>query len=446
MYTTLYPVTYYFYPLLEGPLAQSEHAEKLQAVLRSRPSECRSLLYVHVPYCHDLCRFCPFHVRVANGDEVYGRYARALCAEMRMLAELPCIADRRFDAVYFGGGSPSVLPVEHLRTIFTELRRRFRIRAGAELSFEGEPRTLSDEAKLDLLREFGFQRISFGLQTYDEVQRERFNIAATLVDVERCAARARKRRFADVNVDMMYDLPGQTLSELRADLARLGDAGFDSVDYYNLHYFALPSSFRSAQESGTIPPRPDQLAHFALFEELRRGMVEMGYPYVGDQVFSRSGALCDYFKILWGGGSGAHEAETVAIGASARGFLGGLAYMNESEAASYLSRVEQSSLPIQKVSAPLEIPENRGAAFMMKFLEIDKSRDRAIRSLDSAVWSRWQEWRLIEETPHSWRLTQKGQLWTTNMMLDSFEGRQRDLAQGSLESLNRRPGARTGSF
>lgn len=446
MYTQLHPITYYFYPLIEAQLEQSALASEFHSVLHDPAPGTRSLLYVHIPYCHDLCRFCPFHVRVTNDDGVYQRYTHALCAELRMLAQLPSIAERQFDAVYFGGGSPSILSAEHLRIIFTELSHRFKLRPSAELSFEGEPRTLSDEARLDLLREFGFQRVSFGLQTYDPVQRERFNIAATLEDVDRCARNARSRGFSDVNVDMMYDLPGQTVAGLREDLEKLGQAGFDSVDYYNLHYFAFPSSFKSAMESGAIPRKPDQETHFALFEEVRGRMGAMGYAYVGDQVFSRSAQLCEYFTLLWGGGCGAHEAETVAVGASARGFLGGFAYMNEADTATYLSRVERGELPIQKISSRLLTPENRGAAFMTKFLGIEKKHTRALASINEQVWARWQEWGLVEETPESWRVTERGQLWTANMMLDTFEEGQRRLAQGSLSSLIRRPGARTGSF
>lgn len=447
MYESRHPITFYFYPLLGTTLASSPHAGDFERVLASPPVLPRSLLYIHVPYCHDLCRFCPFHVRVTTGDEVYARYAQALCREMELVAGLPSMSGRVFDAVYFGGGSPSILPIDDLRRIFVAMNRNFKIAPGAELSFEGEPRTLSDEARLDLLKEFGFHRISFGLQTYDPVQRDRFNIAATLEDIERVTRNARARKFDDINVDMMFDLPGQTVPALKEDIARLADAGYDSVDYYNLHYFAFPGPFKHALEAGEIPPKPSEPMHFALFEAVREGMNDLGYDYVGDQIYSRRKRLCRYFELLWGGGGGGeHAAETVAIGASARGYLDGFSYINEPNTATYLTEVEAGRVPIQKVSAPLGVRENRGAFFMVKFFTLEKSRERAIASVPEVVWQRWIDWGLVEDAGDRFNLTRRGELWTPNMMLDAMEPEQLDIAYASLGTLERKPGARTGSF
>lgn len=446
MYRNRHPITFYFYPLLGTAVDESPHATAFRRVLHAPPPAARSLLYLHVPYCHDLCRFCPFHVRVNSSDDVYARYAQALCREMELVAELPTMRERTFDAVYFGGGSPSIMPPEELRKIFTAMNRRFRIAPDAELSFEGEPRTLSDEARLDLLGEFGFRRISFGLQTYDPVQRDRFNIAASLEDIARVTKYAQARRFADINVDMMFDLPGQTVPALAEDLARLADAGYDSVDYYNLHYFAFPGPFKHAMETGEIPAKPGEPMHFALFEAVREGMAELGYSYVGDQVYARRKQLCRYFELLWGGGGGDHAAETVALGASARGYLDGFSYINEANTATYLSTVEAGRLPIQKISSPLRTPENRGAMFMVKFFALDKHRTAARASVSEDVWQRWLDWGLIADAGDQLVLTRRGELWTPNMMLDMMEPEQREIAHASLGTLEKKPGARTGSF
>ncbi len=222
MYTTLYPMTYYFYPLLEDKFTDSHHQNTFRQILNSpKPAVTENLLYLHIPYCHDMCRFCPFHVRVDKGGEIYDRYTEALCKEIELVSSLPYVSDMSFKAVYFGGGSPSIFSVTNLRKIFENLFKHFQINSDAEISFEGEPKTLSEPAKLDLLKEYQVKRISFGLQTYDEKMRELFNIAATLQDVDNCTKNARERGFEDINVDMMYDLPGQDITAIEYDLAHL---------------------------------------------------------------------------------------------------------------------------------------------------------------------------------------------------------------------------------
>ncbi len=447
MYQELFPITYYFYPLLEGDYRLGGHRETLDQIMGTEVKQAPdSLIYLHIPYCHDLCQFCPFHIKIANGDDVYRRYTDALCREMELLAQRPYVALREFQAIYFGGGSPSILPVGNIRKIFETLHRCFKLAPDVEVSFEGEPRTLGNPELLELLKEFKTRRLSFGLQTYDELQRKRFKIVATLADVDRVTENARKLGFDEINVDMMYDLPGQTVTTLEEDFVRLKASGFDSVDYYNLHYFAFPKNFKHAMERGEIPAKPNQDMHFALAQEIRWRMQEMGFRAVADQVYSVKDRVCEYFRILWGGGYGEHRAETLAVGSSARGYLQGIAYMNTGDVNTYVSTVSASELPVAKISARLETPENRGAVFMSKFFSISKQHQAAIESIPASLWKGWSDSGLIRETPEAFVLTERGRLWTTNIMRDSLELRQQELAHASLDFIEKKPGVRTGTF
>lgn len=447
MYRSLHGVTYYFYPLLEHALIDSPLRESF-ARGWSQPREIRSeaLLYVHIPFCHDLCRFCPFHVRVDNDTEAYSRYARALCKEISLVGQTPYVRDINFRAIYFGGGSPSILPIADLHTIFEAIFANFTIAADAEISFEGEPRTLSDPSLLDMLRHCGVTRVSFGLQTFDVQMRERFNIVATLDDVERCAQNARDRRFQDINVDMMYDLPGQSVTTLEDDVRRLGEYGFDSVDFYNLHYYAFPKKFMESMQRGEIPAKPNEDMHFALTEQIRYRLREYGYENVADQIYSKNHGVCDYFRLLWGGGSDGESAETVAVGSSARGYVNGIAYMNFGNVHRYHETIARNELPIEKISRRLDNPANRNAVFMMKLLRLPKSQQAAQATIDPQIWCQWLDNGLVYQTADEWRLSERGKLWTTNMMLDAFEPHQRKLAEGAMTKLVSKPGLRTGTF
>jgi coproporphyrinogen III oxidase-like Fe-S oxidoreductase len=447
MYTELYPVTYYFYPLLEHVFEESPDRDHFFDVLsRPKPSHTENLLYVHIPYCHDLCLFCPFHIRLDHGDPIYHKYTLTLCREMELLAEKPYVRDMVFGAIYFGGGSPSILPVEELEILFNKINQSFQIAADVEISFEGEPRTLGDPERQDILKKYNVSRISFGLQTYDEFLRKEFHIFATLGDVARCARNVRERGFEEINVDMMYDLPGQDLTALEMDLNRLREDDFDSIDYYNLHYYAFPHKFKAAMASGNIPPKPTDTMHLAMAQHIRTRLREFGYAYVADQVFSKKGKLSEYFRLLWGGGDGDHSAETLALGSSARGHLNGYAYMNAGNASVYQDLVEAGKLPIDKLSRRLDHPENRGAVFLPKFHRMNKKYTKAIKTIPSEIWNRWIAEGLIYELPDAWLLSEKGKDWTTNMMVDLFEPHQREVASGSLQIISEKPGVRTGSF
>ena len=447
MYHELYPVTYYFYPLLQkNGTDPQEKALFLSTLDEEAPLGTEALLYVHIPYCHDLCRFCPFHVRADSGPEIYHAYTQSLIQEIKLLAQKKRVASLQYKAIYFGGGSPSIFPLNDIKDIFCTIQQEFNLHPDVEISFEGEPRTLGNLELLHLLKEFNVSRVSFGVQTFDSNLRSQFNIVATLDDVHRCSLNAKKVGFSDINVDMMYDLPGQTIPMLERDLHHLAQYEFDSVDYYNLHYYAFPQKFKTMMAKGEIPKKPTQAMHFALTEQLRASMGKMGYHYVADQVFSKSTTVCEYFRLLWGGGYGRHSAETIAVGSSARGYVDGRSYMNHGNVNKYMSALSSMQLPLEKVSDPLINPENRGAVFMMKFMGISSDNKNVLNTLADTTLAQWIEHGLMYENSSGIYITERGKNWTTNMMLDAFELPQKLLAEESCSHLSEKPGIRTGSF
>lgn len=442
MYEAYYPLTYYFYPLL----GDAVHARLPGVFQQPVAAGVETLLYVHIPYCQDMCRFCPFHVRVDKDTSVYERYTQALCRDIRNKAASVRGQSSTLRAIYFGGGSPSVLSPGQLQRIMDTIRQHFSIAPQAEWTFEGEPKTLGDPHRLEVLKANGVQRISFGLQTYEQSLREHFNIAATLADVDNVRDQGRRFGFDEINVDMMYNLPGQTLVSLERDLARLIDDGFDSVDYYNLHYFAFPPKFKRQMEEGSIPPKPSDTLMLAMFEQLRHRLAESGYRNVADQIYSRKDQVCEYFRLLWGGGGGEHRAETLAVGSSARGYVDGFSYMKQSNVNRYMEAIEQGLPSIEKSSLALDRPENRGAVMFPKFLRLDKAHNQALKTIDPRLLERWVEHGLLADGEHAYEISQRGRLWTNNMTTDLFEATQRQVGGQVLTLLEHRPGARTGSF
>jgi len=345
------------------------------------------------------------------------------------------IGGMRFKAVYFGGGSPSLLHVDHVARLYSALKNSFDIEDDAEWTFEGEPHGLSNRTLLSFLLEHGIRRISYGVQTFDRNLRQALTIAATVEDVLAALSLAREVGFREINIDMMFHLPGQTLDALELDVCEIARYGFDSVDYYYMSYYALPPSVFVQMDSGGFPRQPPLGLRIDMNYHIRHRMNELGYTHVTDHVFSKSGFGSVYYRLLWGGGSGEFSAETLALGASARGYLNGISYANTLAHDSYIQQVQRDELPVFKVSDRVADPRSRAAVFFPKFFEIredrlpsDDTTRRTIRSLVANGLARRCDGKVI--------LTDTGKDWIPNITADLLDENQRRIGDGWVERLN----------
>jgi|SRR5579859_1073743 len=435
MYKTLFPLTHHFYPLQHYmDNSQAPYREFIEAFHGEKSEQTDNLIYLHIPYCEKKCIFCPFHVRINRDEAIYEQYVSAIEAEIKAVSRLPYVRNMHFKAVYFGGGSPSLLSVGHVRRLYDALREHFSIMSDAEWTFEGEPNGLSDYSLLAYLASEKTRRVSFGVQTFDEQLRRTLNIAATLDDVLTCRQRARAAGIPEINIDMMFHLPGQTMEGLEKDLSEIARHGFDSVDYYYMSYYGLPKSAFSDMEKGLFPKRPSEPLRMEMNRYIRDRMRNLGFYNATDHVFSRKPVGSDYYRLLWGGGFGEYRAETIGIGASARGYIAGYSYANILAHDKYIEAVQQGTLPILKVSSRLRDNRNRGVVFFPKFFEIPTSRipedlhtRKVFRNLLDAG--------LAYELPSTVALTDDGKDWIPNITVDLFEDEQRKIGETWLEKV-----------
>lgn len=426
MYTDIEPVTHHFYPLQEY-LFDNKNVPAWHQFLKtldepkSRPSD--ALIYIHIPYCEKHCLFCPFHIRVQKSDQIYKDYVACLIKEIEMLSTKPYIKSMLFNAVYFGGGSPSLLSLELVQQLYGSLKNNFNIDDDAEWTFEGEPHGLTNDELLSYLASQKTTRISYGVQTFDDDLRKKLNIAASIEDVINCLDLAKRHKIPEVNVDMMFHLPGHDLNDLEYDIEQVARYKFDSVDYYYLSYYGFPKKTTEDMEKGLFPAKPPVELRFEMNRYVRQRMLELGYSHVTDHVFSKTRVSSEYYRILWGGGFGMHEAETLAIGASARGYLDGISYANTLSHNEYIKNVHDGQLPLFKVSDKLNNPANRGLVFFPKFFKIAK--ELILKgSKEEKVFKKLTGWGLIKENSQYYEITDQGKDWIPNITLDLFEDSQ----------------------
>jgi coproporphyrinogen III oxidase-like Fe-S oxidoreductase len=275
------------------------------------------LLYLHVPFCEELCPYCSFN-RVKLEPSLAARYFEGLRSEMRTYARL----GYRFDGAYVGGGTPTVLPAE-LASVLRLARELWPIRS---LSVETNPNHLTPEI-LRLLEDCGVDRLSVGVQSFDDGlldsmhRLHRYGTGAEIRD--RLAAT--RGRFRTLNADMIFNLAGQSKAMLERDLEVLRELALEQVTFYPL---MSPQARRGSYAR--------ERHYYALI----RAAMAAEYRAATAWCFSRAGreGLVDEYIVS--------REEYAGLGSGSFGYLGGGLYANTFSLEGYIRRTGLGELPV----------------------------------------------------------------------------------------------------
>jgi oxygen-independent coproporphyrinogen-3 oxidase len=204
----------------------------LERVLRETPVQKTAGIYLHVPYCDKICSFCNLN-RTSCGGVSLDSYANYLISEIKEWGRYPYIQGQRFESVYLGGGTPTVLSASQLGDILAALKDNIPLAKNCEISVESTQHNLNRE-KAAALQKAGVNRLSIGIQTFSE--RGRRLLGRTFSE-ERAKEELRTLRetFGGVlGIDIIYSYPDQSLEELRHDAEMCVSSGIDSVSFYSL--------------------------------------------------------------------------------------------------------------------------------------------------------------------------------------------------------------------
>lgn len=284
-------------------------------------------LYLHIPFCEKLCLFCACNRSiVAKGGsgsaDMVEAYVEALIREIDARAPLfgrDSAKPRPVRQIHWGGGTPTYLDLEQIERIHRAVTDRFIIADDAEIAIEVDPRVTSDE-QLQLLRQLGFNRISLGVQDFDEKVQEHVRRVQPVEMVRHMVDRSRELGFSSVNFDLIYGLPYQT----QQGVGHMVDVALtmspDRVAFY--HYAQIPD--RIAHQRGiNHEVLPDSRAKLAMFLDAVERFVSAGYRFVGldhfarpDEMLSRALETGDINRSFQGMTTGA-ELDLVGMGCSA---------------------------------------------------------------------------------------------------------------------------------
>jgi oxygen-independent coproporphyrinogen-3 oxidase len=272
-------------------------------------------------------------------EDLVGRYVSALCNELKMLRE----SAGSLKTVYIGGGTPSLIPPEQFVRIFSCLRDTFTIRPSAEITVEANPGTVSEE-KLRRLYDLGVNRISMGVQSFDDRDLALLGRIHSSDEAIQSARLIRSAGIDNISLDLMYAIPGQTLEAWKMNLAQALDLAIPHISAYELTPEPGTPLHKSIIEG--ILSMPDEAEIVDMFNTTEEILAEAGLRQYEISNYARPGLRCLHNLNYWDRG------EYLAAGAGAHAFAGGIRSRNAGNVITYMSKVEKSESPVAESSSP----------------------------------------------------------------------------------------------
>ncbi len=358
-------------------------------------------LYVHVPFCAKHCHYCDFTIAAGAPPRERGRYLDALAREA---AHRAASAAAGFSTLYVGGGTPSRLSEAETRRLFAVLRGSFRFEPGAEITWEANPGDVTP-GKADTYRRLGVTRVSVGAQTFDDRLLKSLNRAHDAAAIGRTVGILRGAGFANVNLDLMLALPGQTAAGVRRSLEEALRLGPEHVSLYELTV-EEGTVFGERRRRGRLD-LPEEETGLEMLTFARAFLKDAGYRHYELLNYARPGFESCHNLLYWSNG------DYLGLGPGAFSYLGGRrwrsassveVYLRKTEAGDFSAEDDEKLTPEKKriESLLLALRLTEGAP-LGRFAGVLESLKRNVGSLESLG--------LVERTPDRLKLTDRGQLF-----------------------------------
>ncbi len=259
-------------------------------------------LYVHFPWCVRKCPYCDFNSHPVRQRIPEEEYILALIRDLEI--ELPRIWGRRICSIYLGGGTPSLFSGTAISQLLSELRARLTLHPDAEITLEANPGT-ADEINFSDYREAGVNRLSIGVQSFNDTLLQAIGRIHNADEARRAVAKAQAQNF-NINLDLMFALPGQDIQQALADLNTAMSLEPDHISLYQLTIEANTAFHANS------PVLPDDDTAWTLQEELRKGLKDGGYRQYEISAYALKGRESRHNLNYWtfgdylGIGAGAH--------------------------------------------------------------------------------------------------------------------------------------------
>ena len=275
-------------------------------------------LYIHIPFCKSKCAYCDF-ASFPGREAMWEAYFAALCGEIRAAGD----DTHRVETVFFGGGTPSLVPETYIAGALAAAREAFPFAPGAEVSLEANPGTLTME-KLRAYRAMGVNRLSIGVQSFDARLLKDIGRIHTPGEAAEAVRMAKAAGFANIGIDLMYGLPGQTMGAWEATLKTALSLPLAHISAYAL----------IVEEGTPMAAREDELPDEEMVLSMQRlctrALAAAGFARYEISNYARAGFACRHNLVYWWRG------EYLGFGCAAHSFFGGERFRNAAGLEDYL--------------------------------------------------------------------------------------------------------------
>jgi oxygen-independent coproporphyrinogen-3 oxidase len=288
-------------------------------------------IYIHIPFCKKACTYCDFHF--STSLKYVDEMVDALCLEI--VKKKDRITDQ-VGTIYFGGGTPSILPAKHFEKIFNTITKNFSVSSDAEITIEANPDDLTGP-KISELRRLPVNRFSIGIQSFFEEDLIWMNRAHNAIEAETCIKRSQDAGFENLSIDLIYGYPLLTDSKWLQNINKAIEFKTPHISGYSLTVEPKTALANAIQRGKDIPLNDEQSASqfITLIDKLKEG----GFEHYEISNFSKPGKYAVHNTNYWRG------VTYIGIGPSAHGFNGDVRYLNVANNAAYLSSMELGKIP-----------------------------------------------------------------------------------------------------
>lgn len=362
-------------------------------------------LYIHVPFCVKKCAYCDF-VSYPYDAGLAASYVSALDTEMALHARNMTSEHRQVKSIYLGGGTPTTLGGEQLAAILDGCRRHFMVAENAEITVECNPGTV-DLAKLEQVRRAGVNRLSIGVQAYQEKLLSRLGRIHRWSEVIEAARNCRQAGFDNMSVDLIFGIPGQTMEDWRESLHRVMELSPQHVSAYNLKIEPDTPLHRDVT-SGYLVPCDEEL-ELEMYWYTVDFLTGSGLSHYEISNFALPGREARHNLIYW------HNEEYLGLGPAAHSMLSGHRFSNIKSVESYISRLKKRESVIHELHCQTEDEQVSETVFLglrlIHGLDLEAfahKHGRPIFEIFGDQLKRLQKLGLIEIDDDRIRLTEKG--------------------------------------
>lgn len=371
-------------------------------------------VYIHIPFCLKKCHYCDF-LSFAQPEQME-QYVSALLAEMQLAVRHYAVQAK---TIFIGGGTPSCLPEPLLEQVLQAVQQYFITPALQEYTLEANPGTLSAE-KLRLLKQYGVNRLSLGVQSDNAEQLQLLGRIHGFVQAKEAVQLAKKAGFSNLNLDFMYGLPGQTLAQWQQTLTQALAMAPQHLSLYQLK-IEEGTRLETWLKQGKISEFDDELA-LQMYRLAQTMLAEQGYIQYEISNYARQGFASAHNQVYW------RTENYLGVGLGACSWVRPLRWNNQFDLAAYTAQIAAGELPQQQPERLTELEQMEETVFMALRMNCGLSKavfaqrfGKSVETVFASALQRCVEQGWLQETADAYYLTEEGRVLGNLVFLEFIQ-------------------------